>query len=1002
MLFSICIPSYNRGHRAAQLVKKFLALPYSEDRIEIIFSNNGSDKYKKEYQEIKKIKDKRFRYHEFESNQGFARNINQVIKMSHGEFCMLLSDEDEILMENLDNYMNFLDMHPELGLVKSCTSLAYSDLQTQYVSNRGEAVDHFYLMGNYISGTIYNRNIISDVLIEDYEKKYQKNEAYIYYVHLFLDAYALLHGNYCSSDLLLIEEGVPADHFDTGPDSPDPTVPVFGTYESRIAQMHGFLEQVRDLEAEPAIVFQMLARVMERVVEWINIQKDKYISHGDDWGKIMEMLAEHICGEILLTESMLGKEETALLYEYMEALTGISGEREEGQSMKKQIEDVIQSGDADDALAKIEEYEKMCPKDFELFSYYISYYLMTEDYETALETAKRAVQTNPFDIESNYNFAVCSELMGKVSQAYDYYKRTEYLQWSYEKEILPGEELKERAENLRQAAMEDEILMAEINKADIRYIYATSEPFRDPEYKVIGSFIVDASDDMYYVGRCDGWYESYLKHELNRDIYMAKCEMFLMDQIGTDYTVDAGNNEVLVPVAMNYIEKEDTGNTLTDMRSMGDTNYWDSACCKYNFIPVTGKSQLHCGSPALFAKPLPLHQPKDKEHKRLVLNLFMDSFNWNVVEEYGLETLMPHTYQYFSKGMICNNYYSCAEYTHPSIASYWTGRYPSHHMNLDEHYRWDFMEGIKVFPAYFKEKGYVTAKIGGNDSVTPTQGYIRGIDRFIYQKNIQGLTVKEVVSDAIEHIETFRETNQFLWLDIVDLHHVAGRFLRSLMTQAGCPLDTRVLDNNGGNTVKQNRSFNQEKIYIQELKKIDLYLSLLYHYISENYKEDEIVVSLFSDHGTAFLVDNDQPFLSDQRCKVPLLLRGSGVKKGVCDEVISAADYAGILCRLSGIEYDYKGTDAQLPVVFGGQKEREYALSQSIFLGDPYQAAFHGKDVHCYFSTDKPVQECFRIDLEGSKYCCFDKLGKDITGEMDIRKYNDVFRDQVRHLIQYK
>ena len=43
---------------------------------------------------------------------------------------------------------------------------------------------------------------------------------------------------------------------------------------------------------------------------------------------------------------------------------------------------------------------------------------MTEDYETALETAKRAVQTNPFDIESNYNFAVCSELMGKVSQAY--------------------------------------------------------------------------------------------------------------------------------------------------------------------------------------------------------------------------------------------------------------------------------------------------------------------------------------------------------------------------------------------------------------------------------------------------------------------------------------------------------------------------------------------------------------------------------------------------------
>lgn len=1002
MLFSICIPSYNRGHRAVRLVRDLLALPYDEDRIEIIFSNNGSEKYKKEYKEIKGISDKRLKYHEFETNQGFAKNVNQVIKMSRGDFCMLLSDEDDILMENLDNYMDFLDMHPELGLVKSCTSLTYSDLKTQYVSNRGEAVDQFYLMGNYISGTIYNRRIISNELIQDYEKRYQKNEAYFYYVHLFLDAYALLHGNYCSSDLLLIEEGIPADHFDTGLYSPDPTVPVFGTYESRIEQMHGFLQQVRDLEAEPAIVFQMLVRVMERVAEWVNIQKDKYISHGDDWGEIMALLAEQMRREIKFTESMIGEEKIPLLYEYMEVLTGIGSKWGNGQSIKKLIEDAIQSGDAAAALENIKEYEKTCPEDFELFSYYVSYYLMTEDYGTALEIAERAVHTNPFDIESNYNLAVCSELMGKVSQAYDYYKRTKYLQWDYEKVILPGNELRERAENLRQAAMGDEFLMAEINKADIRYIYATSEPFRDPEYKVVGSFIVDESDEMYYVGRCDGWYESYLKHELNRDIFRAKCEMFLMDKVGTDYVVDAGNSEVLVPVAMNYIVKEETGNTITDTSCMGDTNYWDSACCKYIFIPVKGRSKLHCGQPALFAKPLPLRQPRDREHKRLVLNIFIDSFSWKIAEQYGLETLMPHTYEYFSKGMICSNYYSCAEYTHPSIASYWTGRYPSHHMNLDEHYRWDFMQGLKVFPSYFKDKGYVTAKIGGNDSITPTQGYIRGIDRCIYQKNQQGLTVKEVVSDAIEHIETFRETNQFLWLDLSDLHQVGGRFLRSLVTQAGCPLDTRVVDNNGGNTVKQDRSFNQEKIYIQELKKVDLYLSLLYHYISENYEDEEIVVSLFSDHGTAFLVDNDQPFISHQRCKVPLLLRGSGVKTGVCEEIISAVDYAGILCKLSGIEYDYEGTDAQLPMVFGGNREREYALAQSIFLGDPYQAAFHGKDFHCYLSTDKPVQECFRIDIEGGKVCCMDDRGKDILNEMDINKYISEFRDLVKHLIQYK
>lgn len=320
MLFSICIPSYNRGHRAAQLVKKLLAMPYDGDRIEIIFSNNGSDKYKKEYQEIKEIKDKRFRYHEFESNQGFARNVNQVVKMSHGDFCMLLSDEDDILFENLKNYIRFLDMHPELSLVKGCTSFVYSDLRTQYFSFTEEAVDSYYLMGNYISGTIYNRNIISNELIEEYEKRYGENEAYIYYVHLFLDTYALLHGNFCSSDLLLIVEGAPADSFDSGTESPDPTVPVFGTYESRIAQMHGFLEHVRDLDVKPTLVFQMLGRVIERIVEWINIQKDKYISHGDDWEKIMELAADQMHSEVLQTGHNLGQEETDLLNEYIDVL----------------------------------------------------------------------------------------------------------------------------------------------------------------------------------------------------------------------------------------------------------------------------------------------------------------------------------------------------------------------------------------------------------------------------------------------------------------------------------------------------------------------------------------------------------------------------------------------------------------------------------------------------------------------------------------------------------
>ena len=321
MLLSICVPSYNRGHRAQELIQKLLRMPYDKTQIEIICSNNGSDKNIEGYEELRKIRDKRFVYHEFSSNQGFAGNVNQVIKMSRGDFCMLLSDEDAIIEENLYNYLRFLELHPELSLVKGCTSLAYSDLKTQYISQREEALDSFYMMGNYISGTIYNRSVISDEVIVHYATQYEGNEAYYYYVHLFLDAYALLHGNFCSSDLLLIAEGIPADHFDLAPNSPNQSVPVFGTYESRLKQMQGFIEQIKDFDTEATVKFQMFVRVLERIAEQINVQKKRYVDSGYNWSEIMSLTAEQMKEEISFLELPFGEEDVEIINQFIDSIT---------------------------------------------------------------------------------------------------------------------------------------------------------------------------------------------------------------------------------------------------------------------------------------------------------------------------------------------------------------------------------------------------------------------------------------------------------------------------------------------------------------------------------------------------------------------------------------------------------------------------------------------------------------------------------------------------------
>lgn len=322
MLFSICIPSYNRGHRAYELVCELLQENDKSRQIEVICSNNGSEKNREGYEALRLLQDERFVYHEFPTNRGFAENVNQVIKMAKGDFCLLLSDEDRLLSDNLGNYIKYLEQHPEIGVMKACTSLAYSDLKTQYIDGvqSKEKIDAYYMWGNYISGTIYNRNVIDNELVDYYAMRYRENEAYRYYVHLFFDTFALLCGSFCSSDLLLVEEGIPADSFLPAQNSPDATVPEFGTYDSRLRQMHGFLQQVKDFDIPATLQFQMFIRVLERTAEQINLQKKKYIAHGDSWNEIMQQVSNTMKEEIAFLELPFGKEDIVIIEEHIDRI----------------------------------------------------------------------------------------------------------------------------------------------------------------------------------------------------------------------------------------------------------------------------------------------------------------------------------------------------------------------------------------------------------------------------------------------------------------------------------------------------------------------------------------------------------------------------------------------------------------------------------------------------------------------------------------------------------
>ena len=65
-------------------------------------------------------------------------------------------------------------------------------------------------------------------------------------------------------------------------------------------------------------------------------------------------------------------------------------------------------------------------------------------------------------------------------------------------------------------------------------------------------------------------------------------------------------------------------------------------------------------------KPIKLVQDKNK--KKLAISFFVDGLSQEVLEQEGLENIMPNTYRFFSKGMICKNCFSTSDWTYPSLA----------------------------------------------------------------------------------------------------------------------------------------------------------------------------------------------------------------------------------------------------------------------------------------------------------------------------------------------
>lgn len=306
VLLSVCIPSYNRGKRAYDNIMHTLQSHYDEE-IEIVISNNGTKNESKQYYNlISEIKDSRIKYFAFEENQGVAINICKVSELAKGKYILLLSDEDLINLKNLDKIMNMLKNPKENFSIIRAKGNGQAYNPYNGISKQGEAAMlTFMLTSNYLSGIIFNNDLLNKYKAAEYVKNNLDNTSIFYYPHMYFELLLCQYGDVRGTDIVLINEGkeevTEVERKEIGFNN-KVEIPQYATLDGRLEQHKGFLQIIRALEIckkDYGLFRKMYIKLSIKTMTLILISIDVFYKNTDaDLAEIIDKTYE-ICVEYL-------------------------------------------------------------------------------------------------------------------------------------------------------------------------------------------------------------------------------------------------------------------------------------------------------------------------------------------------------------------------------------------------------------------------------------------------------------------------------------------------------------------------------------------------------------------------------------------------------------------------------------------------------------------------------------------------------------------------------
>lgn len=671
---------------------------------------------------------------------------------------------------------------------------------------------------------------------------------------------------------------------------------------------------------------------------------------------------------------------------------------------KKTINEIVANTEYDLALKMLYEYEKIYRYDIDIYSIKSVIYTLQNKLDEAERVLKEGLIKKPFNYDLNYNIGMVYYLKKDIFKSLDYFIKLIRYANDHEQKDNALASIENLIDNLNTFDLKEDEL--EKIKAIIEFVnYLTSDDYEnvdnryfpliqsemDKEY-LIGNSFIEKNRDRYFVGynNCNIMqnYPVELYHQVKTEtikgqIIDNKLDICIQKPCAIPIMVKNYNLEVDL-----YINDK-----KYELRNLVPNRFYYFPIKDIGNIRIESNDKIVVGERIDF---------EDNNNVRLVLYMFIDGFSQSMLEDEKFKQLMPNTYKFFSKGTLFTNFSTNGEWTLPSVPAYFTGKYTTNHKLFHPNLDYDIGRDFPLISEVFKDNSYLTFQACGNWRKNPAYGYVRGFDRTLYQNGAYGgMSCEEVILETIDQLDAFKDRSHFCWLTFNELHKVGDILRPMISSQINNSINSMTLCRSKQKSVVHKYDERKIEKYKIEIKRLDRYFKILFDYIEERFENDEILITLFSDHGQSYLND-EVYFENEKRIKVPFLIRGSGVKDGYCNEIVEAVDVFPTMLKLCNID-QVENIDGKVPKYFGGDDERKFSYTESIYPNKTYKALLDDNKHKFVFETKESCDNDGRVDIIDSTI----KLTNKTTGaeEQDLYKdkieqYTKVVLDHIKENIK--